>query len=121
MDDRTLVERQLGRTPRAFLGVACRCPFAAPAVTQQAPYADDGTPFPTTYYLTCPALVAALARVEAAGGVERWTRAVAEDAALGASLATANEEQRRLRHRLPPRPRGPPRGRTPPPRVWRGG
>src|SRR4051794_23741754 len=100
MDDRTLVERQLGRTPRAFLGVACRCPFAAPAVTQQAPYAVDGTPFPTTYYLTCPSLVAALARVEAAGGVERWTRAVADDPALQESLAAAHAEQRRIRRDL---------------------
>jgi hypothetical protein len=100
MDDRTLVERQLGRPPRAFLGVAHRCPFAAPAVTRQAPYAPDGTPFPTTYYLTCPALVAALARLEAAGGVERWTAAVAGDEALQASLAAANAEQRRVRHEL---------------------
>jgi hypothetical protein len=100
MDDRTLVERQLGRTPRAFLGVACRCPFAAPAVTQQAPYAVDGTPFPTTYYLTCPSLVAALARVEAAGGVERWTQAVAADPALQESLAAAHAEQRRIRREL---------------------
>jgi hypothetical protein len=100
MDDRTLVEQQLGRPPRAFRRVACRCPFAAPAVTEQAPYADDGTPFPTTYYLTCPALVAAIARIEAAGGVERWTRAAQDDPDLARSLATANEEQRRIRREL---------------------
>ena len=44
----------------------------------------DGEPFPTTYYLTCRHLVAAVSRLEAAGGVERWTRAVEEhDALLG--------------------------------------
>jgi hypothetical protein len=69
-------------------------------VTQQAPYAVDGTPFPTTYYLTCPSLVAALARVEAAGGVERWTQAVAADPALQESLAAAHAEQRRIRREL---------------------
>jgi hypothetical protein len=100
MDDSTLVEQQLGRPPRAFARVACRCPFAAPAVTEQLPYAADGTPFPTTYYLTCPALVAALARIEAAGGVERWTQAVAADEELAASLAAGNELQRRIRHEL---------------------
>jgi len=100
MDDRTLVERQLGRPPRAYRRVARRCPFAAPAVTEQNPYADDGTPFPTTYYLTCPALVAALARIEAAGGVERWTRRAADDPELAASLANANAEQRRIRCEL---------------------
>ena len=62
MDDRAIVERQLGRPPRAFLRVAVRCPFGAPAVTDQAPYDSAGEPFPTTYYLTCPHLVAAIAR-----------------------------------------------------------
>jgi uncharacterized protein len=57
-DDRALVEQQLGRPPRAFLRVACRCPFDRPAVTEQAPYDLAGEPFPTTYYLTCPHLMA---------------------------------------------------------------
>ena len=48
---------------------------AGPAVTEQSPYDPDGEPFPTTYYVTCRHLVAAISRLEAAGGVERWTRA----------------------------------------------
>lgn len=100
MDDRALVEVQLGRPPRAFRRVAVRCPFGAPAVTEQTPYADDGEPFPTTYYLTCRHLVAAVARLEAAGGVERWTDAAAADPELGESLARANDEQRALRIEL---------------------
>ncbi len=101
MDDREIVERQLGRPPRAFREVAVRCPFGRPAVTEQAPYDDSGEPFPTTYWLTCPHLVAAIARVEAAGGVERWSHAAREDPELGASLEAAHEEQRRLRPELP--------------------
>ena len=42
MDDRAIIERQLGREPRAFLRVAVRCPFGAPAVTVQAPYDSGG-------------------------------------------------------------------------------
>ena len=80
--DRELVARQLGREPRAFHRVAVRCPFGAPAVTEQQPYTVDGAPFPTTYYLTCRHLVAAVSRLEAAGGVERWSDAVAADDAL---------------------------------------
>jgi hypothetical protein len=99
-DDRALVERQLGRPPRAFLRVAVRCPYGAPAVTEQAPYAENGEPFPTTYYLTCPQLVAAVARLEAAGGVERWSAALDEDPGLLADLERATEEQRRIRHEL---------------------
>jgi hypothetical protein len=98
--DRELVVRQLGREPRAFHRVAVRCPFGAPAVTEQQPYTDDGEPFPTTYYLTCPHLVAAVSRLEAAGGVERWSAAVREDAELAASLAAADDEQRRIRREL---------------------
>lgn len=95
--DRALVARQIGREPRAFRRVVVRCPFGKPAVTEQSPYDSAGKPFPTTFWLTCPALVAAVSRIEAAGGVERWTRAAAEEPALGASLQAANEEQRRLR------------------------
>lgn len=100
MQDFEIVERQLGRRPRAFRGVAVRCPFGRPAVTEQAPYDVHGAPFPTQFYVTCPHLVAAISRLEAAGGVERWTRAAAEDAALGASLERAQAEQRRLRPEL---------------------
>ena len=100
MDDREIVERQLGRPPRAFRRVAVRCPFGRPAVTEQAPFDGTGEPFPTTYWLTCPQLVAKLARVEAAGGVERWSRLAREDPELRASAERGHEEQRRLRPEL---------------------
>jgi hypothetical protein len=100
VDDRAIVERQLGRPPRALRRVACRCPWGAPAVTEQEPFDADGVPFPTTYYLTCRQLVAAISRLEAAGGVERWTRAVAERPELAESLERAQDEQRRLRREL---------------------
>jgi hypothetical protein len=101
VDDRQVVERQLGRAPRAFRRVVVRCPWGRPAVTEQAPFDDSGEPFPTTYYVTCPALVAAISRLEAAGGVERWTRAAQDDPELAASLESAHAEQRRLRPELP--------------------
>jgi uncharacterized protein len=98
--DRAVVARQLGREPRTLRRVAVRCPFGAPAVTEQSPYGEDGEPFPTTYYLTCRHLVAALSRVEAAGGVERWSTAVRAEAALQVSLTAGDDEQRRLRGEL---------------------
>ena len=100
MDDRTIVERQLGRTPRAFRRVAVRCPFGRPAVTEQEPYDADGNPFPTTYYVTCRWLVAAISRLESAGGVERWSERAAAEPALAASLERATEDQRALRTEL---------------------
>lgn len=100
MHDRDLVARQLGREARAFRRVAARCPFGLPAATEQEPYAADGDPFPTTYYLTCRHLVAAVSRLEAIGGVERWSAEVARDSELEASLAAATDEQRRVRREL---------------------
>jgi hypothetical protein len=99
--DRELVARQLGRSPRAVRRVAVRCPFGRPAVTEQAPFDEDGRPFPTQFYVTCRYLVAAISRLEAAGGVERWTRAAEDDPQLAASLDAAQAEQRALRPELP--------------------
>jgi len=100
-DDVEIVARQLGRRPRAFRRVAVRCPFGRPAVTEQAPFDDAGRPFPTQFYATCPHLVAQISRVEAGGGVERWTHAAQQDAELAASLERAHAEQRELRPELP--------------------
>jgi uncharacterized protein len=100
VNDVEAVTRQLGRSPRALRRVVIRCPFGLPAVTEQEPYDDHGRPFPTTYYLTCPHVVASVARLEAAGGVERWSEAVQADEALRATLARATEEQRAVRREL---------------------
>jgi len=77
-----------------------RCPFGRPAVTEQSPYAPDGEPFPTTYYVTCRHLVAAVSRLEADGGVERWTRTAEDDPDLARSRDEADERQRAIRRAL---------------------
>jgi len=100
MDDRAVVARQLGRTPRAFRSVAVRCPWGRPAVVEQEPYDGSGEPFPTTHWLTCRHLVASLARLEAVGGVERWSAAAAAAPELHASLERATTAQRGERRRL---------------------
>jgi len=100
MDDRSVVARQLGRSPRAFRRVVVRCPFGLPAVTEQDPYDLRGDPFPTSYYLTCRHLVAAVSRLEAAGGVERWSAAAEHDPELHDSLVRATDEQRTVRRQL---------------------
>ncbi len=100
MDDRAVVERQLRRPTRAFRGVAARCPFGLPAVTEQDSYDSAGKPFPTTYYLTCPHLVRAVDRLEASGGVERFGEEARRDSRLAASLERATAEQRVVRRRL---------------------
>ena len=98
--DRADVARQIGREPRAFRRVAVCCPFGRPAVTEQSPYDAEGEPFPTTYYVTCRHLVAAISRLEAAGGVERWTAAARDDPVLADSLAAAHEQSAVIRNEL---------------------
>jgi uncharacterized protein len=83
------------------VGVVARCPHGAPAVVRQAAYLDDGEPFPTTYYLTCPSAVARLGTLEDAGGVERYQTLVATDAAAAESYARGAARQRELRTAAP--------------------
>ena len=78
-DDLAAVAVQLGREPRGVAGVAWRCPYGRPGVVATAPRLPDGTPFPTTYYLTCPAAVAACSRLEADGLMAAMTARLAVD------------------------------------------
>ncbi|MFN8221823.1 MAG: DUF501 domain-containing protein [Gaiellales bacterium] len=100
MDDLEIVRQQLGRSPRAFNRVVARCPHGRPAVTEQRPYGPGGEPFPTMYYLTCRQLVAAVSRIEAAGGVERWSARVDHEPDLAAALVEATGRQIAARRRL---------------------
>ena len=77
-------ERQLGRAPRSLVAVAARCPYGRPSVLVQAPYSEAGEPFPTLYWLSCPALVQAIGRFEASGGIELLTGELARDPELAA-------------------------------------
>src|SRR4051812_25713340 len=89
------------RRPSTPQGRPSRRRSGCPAVTEQAPFYDRGAPFPTTFWLTCPFLVAAISRLEADGGVEAWTKRVRRDGDLRRSLADAEREQRALRPELP--------------------
>jgi hypothetical protein len=101
MQDAAVIEAQLGRPPRGVARVAVRCPHGCPAVVEQHAYLAGGEPFPTTYYLTCPHAVARIDQLEAAGGVDRYERLLAEDASLRASYDAASHRQRALRRPAP--------------------
>ena len=63
----------------------------------QPAYLADGTPFPTTYYLSCPHAVARIDALEADGGVDRYERLVASDPAAMAEYRAGAARQRELR------------------------
>jgi hypothetical protein len=65
--DVAIVGSQLGRPPRGVIGIAARCICGNPTVVATAPRLDDGTPFPTLYYLTHPAATSAVSTLEATG------------------------------------------------------
>lgn len=89
--DLDAVAAQLGREPRGVIAVAYRCPNGEPAVVKTAPRLPDGTPFPTLYYLTHPALTAAASRLESAGLMAEMTERLGSDADLAAAYRAAHE------------------------------
>jgi len=74
-----------------MLEVSYRCPNGEPAVVKTAPRLPDGTPFPTLYYLTHPALTAAASRLESGGLMREMTERLAADEDLAAAYRRAHE------------------------------
>jgi hypothetical protein len=52
--EKAVIAAQLGRPSRADSAVAHRCTYGLPTSIRVATRLDDGTPFPTTFWLTCP-------------------------------------------------------------------
>lgn len=88
--DLDAVARQLGREPRGVLEIAYRCPNGEPAVVKTAPRLPDGTPFPTLYYLTHPALTAAASRLESSGLMREMTSRLEHNPELAAAYRQAH-------------------------------
>jgi len=102
VDERDLqhVGAQLGRPARSVVGVAHRCPCGLPDVVTTAPVLDDGTPFPTTFYLTCPRAAAAIGTLEASGMMREMTARIAADPDLARAQQGAHEDYLRRRAEL---------------------
>jgi uncharacterized protein len=90
--DADVIAVQLGRPPRGLRGVARRCPCGLPCVIETAPRLDNGVPFPTLYYLTCPKAVAAVSGVEARGVMKQMTQRLAADARLREAYQAAHRD-----------------------------
>jgi hypothetical protein len=89
--DLDAVSAQLGRPARGVRSVAHRCGCSLPDVVETEPRLPDGTPFPTTFYLTCPRAAAEIGRLEASGLMRTWTSRLASDPELAAAYAKAHE------------------------------
>lgn len=90
--DLDVLREQLGREPRGVVDVAARCACGRPIVVRTAPRLEDGTPFPTTFYLTCPPAVAAVSGLEARGVMREMTARLGSDPDLAAAYRAAHED-----------------------------
>jgi uncharacterized protein len=98
--DRAAVAAQLGRQPRAARAVAHRCPCGLPDVVETAPRLEDGSPFPTLYYLTCPRAVSAVSALESRGLMRGMGERLRSDPDLAAAYRRAHEAYLRRRAQL---------------------
>ena len=90
-DDVAEVSRQLGRPARNIVEVSARCVCGRPLVVKTEPRLEDGTPFPTLFYLTQPAATAAVSTLEASGYMAQVQDLLGEDEELGEKYFKAHQ------------------------------
>lgn len=90
--DLDAVSRQLGRDARGVAEVAHRCPCGEPDVVRTEPRLPDGTPFPTSFYATCPRLTGAVSTLESQGVMKEMTERLAADPDLAAAYHAAHDD-----------------------------
>ena len=100
--DLDAVEAQLGRRPRGTRAVAHRCPCGNPDVVETSPRLDDGTPFPTLFYLTCPRASAAVSTLESVGLMREMNARLASDPDLAERYRQAHERYLARREAIEP-------------------
>ena len=89
--DLDVVTAQLGRRVRGVVEVAHRCPCGQPDVVRTRPRRPDGTPFPTSYYLTCPRATAAVGTLESQGLMRDMSERLQADEGLAEAHRRAHE------------------------------
>ena len=98
--DLEVVSIQLGRPARGVIGIAARCRCGAPTVVATAPQLEDGTPFPTLYYLSHPAATAAVSQLEANGQMASFNDLLIQDERVQLEYREAHESYLRDRESL---------------------
>ena len=88
--DLASVSKQLGRPVRDIVAIAARCACGNPIVVQTKPRLEDGTPFPTLYYLTLPAATSAVSTLEAEGLMTKLQDQLAQNDDLAKNYQSAH-------------------------------
>ena len=92
VSDEAVVQAQLGRPPRGIHAIGHRCACGNPDVVVTDPRLPDGTPFPTTFYLTCPRAASLIGSLEGSGLMGEMNQRLAEEPELAAAHARAHED-----------------------------
>jgi uncharacterized protein len=113
-DDAALAAAMIGRPLRGASAAAVRCGWGLPAVLRVDPALEDGTPFPTTFWLACPIANRHVGRLEAEGSMVGLNDRLATDPDLAEAYAAAHERYVAFRDGLGPKvPRDPSAGGMP--------
>lgn len=94
------VQSQLGRYPRGMVAVGARCVCGNPLAVVTRPLLPDGTPFPTTAYLTSPEAVKEVSHLEANGVMNDFNQDLADDEDLARLYRQAHQTYLDFRHAL---------------------
>ena len=89
--DEELVAEQMERMPRGVHAIGSRCATGHPSVVVTEPRLPNGTPFPTTYYLTCSWLNSRIGTLENSGLMREMEERLSADPALAANYRAAHE------------------------------
>ncbi len=109
-----IAARMIGRPLRGRSAAAVRCGWGLPAVLRVDPRLNDGTPFPTLFWLACPLANRHVGRLEGDGHMVAFNQRLADDPALAEDYARAHRRYVATRDRLGPRvPRDPSAGGMP--------
>jgi hypothetical protein len=112
-----VISAQLGRPARGRPAVVHRCGHGLPTVVRVRPRLEDGTPFPTVFWLSCPLARSAVGRLEAEHRMVELGARLAADPVLAAAQSDAASRYVAFRDRLgapePPLPDAPTAGGLP--------
>ena len=98
--ERAVVSAQLGRPARGRSAVVHRCAYGLPTVVRVHPRLPDGTPFPTVFWQTCPALRSQIGRLEADQAMVGINERLDDDPPFQQAHAAAQERYRDFRDEL---------------------
>lgn len=98
--ERAIISEQLGRPARGASAVVHRCEYGLPTVVRVDPRLDDGTPFPTVFWQTCPALRSRIGTLEADHAMVGLNQRLEEDEEFASEYAEGHDRYVAFRDEL---------------------